>query len=56
MRATWYSDGFREWFERSPPGVMGDEGVIVELATPELMFRYAARLFARSQTYAVLVD
>jgi hypothetical protein len=56
VEATWHDAGFREWFERSPPGVMGDEGVMLYMDTPELIHRYAARFFQRSQLYAVVTD
>jgi len=53
VRATWHDEDFRHWMEQMPPGVQGDDGEMVELRTHELLFKYAAKLFRRSQVYGV---
>ncbi len=54
VRATWHDENFREYIERRPPTVMGDDGVEVRLSTLELVFRYAWKVYRRSQVYAVI--
>jgi hypothetical protein len=58
VRATWHDENFHEWFADpdSAPGVMGDDGKMIALSTPELLYRYAAKLYRRSQTVVVLPD
>lgn len=34
VRATWHGENFRHYIERLPPGVMGDDGKMVEVSTP----------------------
>ena len=54
VRAIWHDQVFRELMEGNPPGVMGDDGAMVHLATSELWHRYARKLYQRSQVYGVL--
>jgi len=54
VRATWHDDVFRHQIVDLKPAVLGDDGKFVELTTPELLYRYAAKLYWRSQVYAVV--
>ena len=57
VRATWHDENFRRWFaEGLAPAVLGDDGELVRVKTPELLYRYAAKLYRRSQTIVVLPD
>jgi len=53
VRATWHDDVFREYIEQRPPAVWID-GELVEVNTPELLFRHGPEIYRRSQVYAVL--
>src|SRR5882724_1633807 len=55
--ARWHDPNFRRWFRRGlAPVVMGDDGELVEVNTPALLYRYAAKVFGLSQVLVVLPD
>src|SRR4051794_35487879 len=55
VRATWHDENFRRWFaEGLAPAVLGDDGELVRVNTPELLYRYAAKVYGRSQTIVVI--
>ena len=57
MRATWHDENFRRWHsEALAPAVLGDDGEFVRLTTPETLYKYAAKLYCRSQTVVVIPD
>ena len=55
--ARWHDPNFRRWFRRGlAPVVMGTDGKLVEVNTPALLYRYAAKVFGLSQVVVVIPD
>ena len=54
--AVWHNPTYRKHMQDPAPAVMGDDGEMIEMNTPELLYRYARRFYQRSQTMVVISD